>query len=70
MKMLKAFQKHPVELMTKINNQQARIKELEDELNLEKTWAEGEIDFWKEECAKLEAKLAVKNKPFWRHIIS
>ena len=28
---------------------------LRDELNLEVTWAEGEIDFWKAECYNCEA---------------
>ena len=30
---------------------------LRDELNLEVTWAEGEIDFWKKECYNCEAHL-------------
>ena len=54
-----------------VNQLKYRIKELEEELNLEKTWAEGEIDFWKEECAKAEARISIEySKPWWRHIIS
>ena len=49
---------------------QARIEDLEEELHLEVTWAEGEVAFWERQVEELEAKLAEKNKPWWRHIIS
>ena len=57
--------------------QKAEIERLVDELNLEKAWAEGEIDFWQGESAAgdmlielLQEDLAKKNKPWWRYIIS
>ena len=53
------------------------VKKLEDELDLEKAWAEGEIEFWQHQCwtaenevEELRALLAQKNKPFWRYIFS
>ena len=54
---------------------EARIERLEDDLNLEKTWAEGEIDFWKECTHRAESELGelrrqTKRKQWWRHIIS
>ena len=48
----------------------ARIDELEEELHLEVTWAEGEVAFWEQQVILLEDELAKKNKPWWRHIIS
>ena len=70
MKLFKAMKKHPAELMNKINKLEARVEELENELALETSWAEGEIEFWQNECEKAEAALAKASKPFWRYIIS
>jgi len=64
--------------MNEVARLKARIEKLEGELHLEKTWAEGEIDFWKSECDKAEEELMYalmqlnkpKSKPWWRHIIS
>lgn len=64
-------------MFCKCNNKENEIRQLEieidrleDELNLEKTWAEGEIDFWKQACYKAEEELARVRKPWWRHVIS
>ena len=70
MKLFKAMKKHPAELMNKINKLEARVEELENELALETSWAEGEIEFWQNECEKAEAALAKASKPLWRYIFS
>ena len=49
---------------------ESEIDGLRDQLNLEKTWAAGEIEFWQEQCHKAEDALAVKQKPWWRYVIS
>ena len=54
-----------------------QVKELEEQLELEVSWAEGEIEFWQHQCwtaenevEELRALLAQKDKPWWRYIIS
>ena len=60
-------------------HREERIRFLENELELalkelelEKTWAEGEIEFWQDQCFISEQKecQCVPTKPWWRHIIS
>ena len=60
------------ELQEKLAAQEKRIRELEDELALETTWAEGEIEFWQDQCFEAEAKecQCKPSKPWWRYIIS
>ena len=55
----------------------ARIEDLEEKLELETAWAEGEIDFWQDQCFTAEAEveelrdiLRKKEKPWWRYVIS
>ena len=59
-------------MTTEIGRLKNDIARLEAELHLEKTWAEGEIDFWREQCKRAEEELArlKGNKPWWRMIIS
>ena len=45
------------ELQEKLAAQEKRIRELEDELALETTWAEGEIEFWQMQCEVAENEL-------------
>ena len=72
-----------LELREKLEAAEKRIRELEDELNLETTWAEGEIEFWKseyeglqqtaiwwEERSDLFESLQCNCKPWWRYIFS
>ena len=58
-----------VELQKKLEDAEKRIRELEDELALETKWAEGEIDFWQEQCFAAEAN-ECHCKPWWRYIFS
>ena len=53
-----------------VNQLKCRIKELEDELALETSWAEGEIEFWQKQCDIAEEALAKASKPWWRYIFS
>ena len=56
-----------------LDHRKERISYLEkrnEELELEVSWSAGEIDFWQTECEKAEAALAIKNKPWWRYVIS
>ena len=52
-----------------VNQLKYRIKELEDQLALETSWAEGEIEFWQDQCDIAEAK-ECQCKPWWRYIFS
>lgn len=58
------------ELQCEIMCLEGQLSDLQDELILEKTWAAGEIDFWQGCCEAAEQKLARKNKPWWRYVIS
>ena len=60
------------ELLQKLEAAEKRIEELEDQLELEVSWAEGEIEFWQDQCFEAEAKecQCKPSKPWWRHIIS
>ena len=58
-----------MELQAKLEKAEKRIRELEDELALETSWAEGEIEFWQDQCFEAEAK-ECRCKPWWRYIIS
>ena len=64
--------------MTTLSDQ---VKQLEEQLDLETRWAEGEIDFWKGECEagdlliqllteEIEELKRKQSKPWWRYIIS
>lgn len=61
--------------VTRLENDNKRLRE---ELELEKTWQEGEIDWWRQQCNDLEEQLMYaqmlinkpKKKAWWRHIIS
>ena len=61
-----------LELRKELEAAEKRIQELEEKLELETTWAEGEIAFWQDQCFEAEANecQCKPTKPWWRHIIS
>lgn len=69
-------------LERQITRLQNELDKVYGELELEKTWAEGEIDFWQEQChaAELDAEHQkqmkeyyleqLTKKPWWRYVFS
>ena len=65
------------ELTNELKERDERIHILQDDLSLEISWAEGEIEFWQDQCFTAEAEveelrglLEEKTKPWWRYVIS
>ena len=85
-KRLTELEKQIAELEDVIRRRDSRIEMLENELALETSWAEGEIEFWQDECNSAEASAAIlrtindslctsleelhNRKPWYRYVIS